>query len=1428
MAESSEPRALSAALAAPTFVTRTGGVAMHAASRHVERWAPEASASSVRPLRNLGFVDRLVSPWLEAAQRSASLRMFNQYLVGGLGERAGGRVSWVFPRPWYQDELDWMAAAREAGEQRAFERQAAPTMMTTRGTFVPPAGTAAALPAALYEFVAPSLSVARPEGAPAIAAGADAYSPLVPFAAAKAAQVMARMVAPLVPGVLATQRTSPALRAVLATVLERTALASAPTRIASFAPELVTPPAPRVELTGEAGELAGDESTRPRSAEQEVIRESIARRAQIAELQRVAQQVVVEREAARRAAAPAPVEAARPAAAGERAAAAAAAASVESTRVESARLESARVEARIAERLAEREREQRAEQTETVQQRAREQRAEQTETVQRAREQATEARREQIERAREVAERQLRAPAAARLHEQARDAAARDARSTTPVPVASPAAVAPQVEAQAQPGARELAAAVAALPRELQAAIAASVGQRPERTVHVIRELDEALRAVELLAHASAAGAAFESARGPRLMMPAGLGGLVAALETGRESGVERSMTRGGAPAARPELRELPGRTLLAAPWLAPQPRAQSVLSAAASHAPAALHHVAWADRWLARFAGAGPRALDTLDVVSASPQQRLAALAAAAPGAVLVAPMFDAPIGARADEVVAAGAPIADAPIVPALAALRIDDNAATPDDLLVAISAAATRKRAAAARPARIETRVEETPAAPASVPRETYADLVAQSAPVAPGAGLAAQLASSPFAPALRHLLPLATASTFDVRALLGSGLAASYLAGLVEASRELHATAFRADVAGTADMSDDATLPALGRDPAWLATYVAPVGDGEGEPALEGASTRDGAPSPSAALATPELVSVRSALLALEHVPSQQAERRAAAGSTRALVDALAQPLLAESVDQPEHAVAANAPGMVADRAHAWSIAQERSTADLAFDFVTPELVLAARVYGLGAAEAAQAMRLALVGPGQLAAMASAVDRTFVQMMQAEAERRATATARGDASPALDTAYPTASGRIEAFATPAGATATPAATTATTPAVFGVDRRAPRGAFLWPAATVGALGLTAPTPDGELQMPVAALELIAAQSVAELGTSARELDTSARELDTPAREPARELDTTTAPSTSAAIRSRDDAGEARIEADVVASAAALVPAARRSKFEALYVALARSTNERHASPAARAARAVALAGRGDDTITARERAAIAWDVLPAVYAAPGMMPGTVRGAEDTSSPEPLSTGALAQRAEQRRAELREVLAGESRPGLAGLSMRAGEALGAYVAPASEPSAPSAAASSSGTTSTSRQEGALLRAPTAAPELVQTGSARPAARAGGGEVEIPPWFEAAARRMFDQRGGADAMSATELTLVTSAPSAQIAASSRAPSSAVSPTAAPGSAASQQATPQIDIEKTANEVFAQVLVLIEAARARNGEPYL
>src|SRR5262249_61477347 len=99
MANGTEPRALGAALAAPAFVTRGYSVAMHAANRHVERWAPEAEAGRVRSMRSLGFVDRLVAPWMETPQRSASLRLFCPDARTGMSRRKASAGSWGFPRP---------------------------------------------------------------------------------------------------------------------------------------------------------------------------------------------------------------------------------------------------------------------------------------------------------------------------------------------------------------------------------------------------------------------------------------------------------------------------------------------------------------------------------------------------------------------------------------------------------------------------------------------------------------------------------------------------------------------------------------------------------------------------------------------------------------------------------------------------------------------------------------------------------------------------------------------------------------------------------------------------------------------------------------------------------------------------------------------------------------------------------------------------------------------------------------------------------------------------------------------------------------------------------------------------------------------------------------------------------------------------------
>ena len=464
-------------------------------------------------------------------------------------------------------------------------------------------------------------------------------------------------------------------------------------------------------------------------------------------------------------------------------------------------------------------------------------------------------------------------------------------------------------------------------------------------------------------------------------------------------------------------------------------------------------------------------------------------------------------------------------------------------------------------------------------------------------------------------------------------------------------------------------------------------------------------------------------------------------------------------------------------MTADRAQAWSVAQERSSSDLSFDFVTPELVLAARVYGLGPTEAAQAARLAIGGAGQLTAMAGTVDRTFVQALAIDAEQRdrprtGTTAEPSDASRGSErpiTAYPTGG-------------------------AFGVERRAPRGAFLWPSTTVGALNLTAAAPDGDQAMSVAALELLAARAVAELGTYAA--FSGQRPVD----------------QVGDAKRATIPLGPVepieQIERDVLASATQLVSSARRSKFEAMYLALGQTPAGRSVSPAARAARALAIAGRGDETITARDRAAIAWDVMPQLV---------VASADDHG--QPLSTGAAAARDARRSIQLADRTLVESRPGLASLSARAGEALGSYVSPAVAPAQEQASV---------RHQGAVTRAPTAAPELVRTG--RSSGRHGGGEVDIPPWFESAARRMFEDRAGStmsDGISLSDLTLVHATPPSAVAASTRSLPSAMAPSPV-GAQPSKGAGEKLDVEKIANDVYQQILVLMDAARARNGEPYL
>ncbi len=342
----------------------------------------------------------------------------------------------------------------------------------------------------------------------------------------------------------------------------------------------------------------------------------------------------------------------------------------------------------------------------------------------------------------------------------------------------------------------------------------------------------------------------------------------------------------------------------------------------------------------------------------------------------------------------------------------------------------------------------------------------------------------------------------------------------------------------------------------------------------------------------------------------------------------------------------------------------------------------------------------------------------------------------------------------------------------------------------------------------------------------------------------------------------PATSSAAAAGAPAGEAPVAELAQAYA---VPAPQRARFESVYLALSRSSEGASLSPSVRAARALAIAARSEHggeatAATARERAAAAWSVLPVVYAMPqlGADGGTGDAADGSGGAAPGATGlasawampvvgrgagpdasrgvgrapqagaaAYAPGADFASPEDRELVLPETRAGLSHLASRVGEALGSFVRPASAEVTTSAAAAAA-----SRRDHAAIAHSRTIPEptiheLVRTGRAH--ARTGGGETEIPSWFESAARRMLDQRGAGDGISMAELTLISTAPTAQVAASSRSASGSSAPSqpSGTGGQADAQQGAQPDIEKIAQQVYGEIMKLIDIARERSGDPW-
>jgi hypothetical protein len=419
------------------------------------------------------------------------------------------------------------------------------------------------------------------------------------------------------------------------------------------------------------------------------------------------------------------------------------------------------------------------------------------------------------------------------------------------------------------------------------------------------------------------------------------------------------------------------------------------------------------------------------------------------------------------------------------------------------------------------------------------------------------------------------------------------------------------------------------------------------------------------------------------------------------------------------------------------------------------------------------------------------------------------------------------------------------------------------------------------LQAEDADAQQPLSLAALDLLAAKAVADVGIFVAPDGALAAAGDGAAISAAATAGRSsaggdTAAGAAAAGAAAQQRGAAAHSGELVAAdtaSGAGIPGVAATSgplprgFEALYVALYNSPAGRSMSPAVRAARALALAssiGEGR-TSSAQARAAAAWAVMPMVI--PGGAPAmpAMLDAEGARSSAPASStggapartpGAGIESASGRASGPPHPIFVEGAPGAAAASAsraaggpgqtpefrvvasRAGESLRSFVAPYEEPRVATTGAASAPSARRDSSQGAVLRVPTAAQPLVQTGSpsSSPAAemiraaraKRASGDPGIPAWFEKAARQLFNDSSGGGGITLAEMTLVTSAPARHIAASPKTASSSAA--TAPQSAGGSEQADEVDsaeVQRLAEEVYAEICRLMAVATERNGEPW-
>jgi hypothetical protein len=725
--------------------------------------------------------------------------------------------------------------------------------------------------------------------------------------------------------------------------------------------------------------------------------------------------------------------------------------------------------------------------------------------------------------------------------------------------------------------------------------------------------------------------------------------------------------------------------------------------------------------------------------------------------------------------------------------------------DEAFAAISAAATRDR----KPGRF-ARDAAVPPGPRGAAPSALVEAAAASPVPWRGPGLAPALGSSPVIPALAAALDAPPAPVFDVRAVWPAPALAAMTAG---------AASFPGAGAGAAMPLAYRlleSLAALAPSPIYLggeaSRWAADSGGGGAAGAAEPrpVSLAAAAPAllalgspwwPEAEATAPSATAAPPATSATSATPGaarrQTTAARAAAPATDLAVPAVAAALVRRSP----------APGAVGQMARSFATERALAASDLSLDFVSPEILAAARVYGFDADDAARAVRLAESGDAPLAALKDAVAMTFI---------RAVSPSFAPA-PASETDAPEQPQQAPALAQ-AAAALPPSASTAGS-----IAPRHARGATLWPESVIHQLGIRGGQAENQQPRIESALELLAAGAVADAAVWVQSFE-SGLDIDeavgwSPVAGIGAARSATGAPAASAPLPRSSPGAEPRMdESDEdappeaappwIAAAAAALPGPVRPTFEAIYLALTRDAATRRLPPAERAARALAVARRSSASrsLSARDRAAVAWSVLPTV------------------------------------------LVGEGEPSAAGNFDLAPEAREAGTGRAVAASMPAIQASPP-------PPPRHYPAPTAAPPLVQTGPTRemlaavaegaargertaqaamPAMQAMARGDGIPEWFaKAAAEIAATERGGSQGISLAEMTLVAASPRSVVAASPRSgtgssPSATSAHPSAGGSAgdgASDGQGKEEDLENMVHELAGMLRDHFEIQRMRNGD---